>query len=160
MSHLTLQLVQRGFDPPLRIFVSDMVSPHDKMPDALSDVPDEEFFALNCEKYGLDAEYKKDKVYQDHIKESLRSDWKLVESYPSWYQQQIDENQSQKLNCPITVFYPTSSKCTTEQTCENWKEHTTGDFKVTKLANFESLFFYKNDKRRILVEHIMTDLQK
>jgi medium-chain acyl-[acyl-carrier-protein] hydrolase len=134
---------------PVHFFASGCRAPHLPAPLPLRHVlPDREFVSAIQKLNGVPLEVLQDREFIELMLPTLRSDFKLAESYAYGPQP--------PLRCPMTVFGGLEDRDVKRADLEAWSRHTTGPFQVRVLAGDH---FFLNSSRASLLRLLSLKLR-
>lgn len=145
---LASQLRSKGLEP-VHVFVSGCKAPH--LPRDRSthrhNLPDQEFIAAVGDMNGVPHEILNNEDLMELVLPTLRSDFKLVETYR--YRSQLP------LRCPFSTFGGLDDREVTQDEIEAWSRHTVGPFQVNMLPGDH---FFVNSSRSALLRLVTAQL--
>lgn len=145
---LTRRLRTRGLEP-VHVFASGCKAPHlpsDRSTDR-HHLPDREFIAAVGDMNGVPREVLENMDLMELVLSTLRSDFKLVETYR--YRSQPP------LRCPVSAFGGLQDKEVAQDQVEAWSRHTVGPFQVHMLPGDH---FFINSSRPSLLRLVTEQL--
>lgn len=138
---MTRRLCPRGIEP-VHLFASGCRAPHlprSRSPDRHV-LPDREFMAAVRALNGIPPEIAENHDLMDLVLPTLRSDFKLVETYGF--------RPRRPVRCPVSAFGGLQDKEVTRDDLEAWSRHTTGRFRVHLLPGDH--FFVTSSRTSLL----------
>lgn len=144
LAYEVAQKLQQVLKTPRRLIVSGCNAPHIPYLDPqIHQLPEAEFIAALQELNGTPSAVLQNAELRDLILPALRADFQIVETYT--YQ------ESQPLNCPITVLDGLEDDKTNEADLQEWQKHTS---QLLEMFTFPGDHFFLYDRQPALVETV------